>query len=430
MGANKKTSSRSSSRLFPFELLTRPMSFSSSALPPPDVAEGPLEDCYKWFLANLSFSSTPQDIKTFFGEFGRVNFVKIVYDSKLKKSKGYGFLYMMDAQGDAAVDDFARKHENRITLLGQSRVMLQRHDQNRVQPIRNPKGQTPPQYSQQQQQQAYPQPYIDERQPVYLPQQPAYSDGYAQPPLNGYSQSPQGHVPSSYAAPGYYEVGVQNAYSQGQYSQGSAQDPYSQGQYSQGSGQYSQAAAAHGSSAQDPYLHGSLQYSQDPYSQGSLLSQYSQNTYSQESPQYSQGQTPTPPYSQPYHDGVGSYNVVHQGSSSSMAPRQLYSAAVYPPRPSRPPRVHENGDSGFRGPPPQQVTHPPRPSRPPRVHGTADSSSHGPPPPRRHGDSGSHNGRGGGRGRGGVDSYFRGRGGRGRGGRHYDNRHVRRERPY
>jgi RNA recognition motif-containing protein len=73
-----------------------------------------------------------------FQTFGTVNFVKLVFD-KSGKSKGYGFLYMNDRASDAAVEDFSRSNNNRITLLNKSGVFLARHDRNRQNPIRNPK---------------------------------------------------------------------------------------------------------------------------------------------------------------------------------------------------------------------------------------------------------------------------------------------------
>ena len=90
-----------------------------------------------------------------------MNFVKVIQDNKTKQSRGYGFLYMYDAIGDAAVERFATEHQNRITLFGKTRVFLARHDYQRAVPLRDPnkashdgnmpKAQPPPPPHQQQQ---------------------------------------------------------------------------------------------------------------------------------------------------------------------------------------------------------------------------------------------------------------------------------------
>lgn len=101
----------------------------------PDTALNPLNDDWKFFLAHLPFTAQPQDIREHFSKFGTVNFVKLVFD-KLGKSKGYGFLYMNDPQGDAAVEEYAAAHNNRIHLLNKSGVFLNRNDRRRQNPIR------------------------------------------------------------------------------------------------------------------------------------------------------------------------------------------------------------------------------------------------------------------------------------------------------
>jgi len=63
-----------------------------------------------------------------------VNFVKIIFDARTKRSRGFGFLYMLDAAGGAAVANFAAENNHRITLLGKARVFLNRHDSSREQP--------------------------------------------------------------------------------------------------------------------------------------------------------------------------------------------------------------------------------------------------------------------------------------------------------
>lgn len=49
------------------------------------------------FIANLDFSITSDDLRTTFSQFGEVSYAHVVYDNKTKKSKGYGYIEMEDA---------------------------------------------------------------------------------------------------------------------------------------------------------------------------------------------------------------------------------------------------------------------------------------------------------------------------------------------
>eukprot|EP00546_Thalassionema_frauenfeldii_P012531 CAMPEP_0178927278 /NCGR_PEP_ID=MMETSP0786-20121207/19085_1 /TAXON_ID=186022 /ORGANISM="Thalassionema frauenfeldii, Strain CCMP 1798" /LENGTH=454 /DNA_ID=CAMNT_0020602665 /DNA_START=185 /DNA_END=1549 /DNA_ORIENTATION=- len=87
----------------------------------------------------MDFNTTVQDVTSFFSTFGVVNFVKIITDARTKRSRGFGFLYMLDAVGDSAVASFAAENNHRITLQGKARVFLNRHDSNREQPRKDGK---------------------------------------------------------------------------------------------------------------------------------------------------------------------------------------------------------------------------------------------------------------------------------------------------
>lgn len=54
----------------------------------------------KLFVGNLSWTTTEDDLKTFFEQCGKVVSVKIVTDKNTGKSKGFGFVEMEN--GDAA----------------------------------------------------------------------------------------------------------------------------------------------------------------------------------------------------------------------------------------------------------------------------------------------------------------------------------------
>lgn len=50
------------------------------------------------FIANLDFGITSEDLKATFSQFGEVSYAHVVYDSKTKKSKGYGYVEMEEVK--------------------------------------------------------------------------------------------------------------------------------------------------------------------------------------------------------------------------------------------------------------------------------------------------------------------------------------------
>lgn len=49
------------------------------------------------FIANLDFDITSEDLKNTFSQFGEVSYAHVVYDNKTKKSKGFGYVEMENA---------------------------------------------------------------------------------------------------------------------------------------------------------------------------------------------------------------------------------------------------------------------------------------------------------------------------------------------
>ena len=49
------------------------------------------------FIANLDWEITSDDLKATFSAFGTVSYAHVVYDRETKKSKGYGYVEMDDA---------------------------------------------------------------------------------------------------------------------------------------------------------------------------------------------------------------------------------------------------------------------------------------------------------------------------------------------
>ncbi len=50
------------------------------------------------FIANLDWSITSEDLQTTFSTFGKVSYAHVVYEKKTKRSKGFGYVEMDDAE--------------------------------------------------------------------------------------------------------------------------------------------------------------------------------------------------------------------------------------------------------------------------------------------------------------------------------------------
>lgn len=50
------------------------------------------------FIANLDWSITSEDLKTTFSSFGEVHYAHVVYEKETKRSQGYGYVEMEEAE--------------------------------------------------------------------------------------------------------------------------------------------------------------------------------------------------------------------------------------------------------------------------------------------------------------------------------------------
>ena len=58
------------------------------------------------FIAKLSPETTGDDLKELFGQMGRVDSAKVIYDRETNRSKGYGFVEMPnDREAQQAIDE-------------------------------------------------------------------------------------------------------------------------------------------------------------------------------------------------------------------------------------------------------------------------------------------------------------------------------------
>lgn len=54
------------------------------------------------FIANLDWEITSEDLFATFSTFGKVNLAHVVYDSKTRKSKGFGYVEMFEVEDAVA----------------------------------------------------------------------------------------------------------------------------------------------------------------------------------------------------------------------------------------------------------------------------------------------------------------------------------------
>ncbi len=56
------------------------------------------------YIGNLSFTTTGEDLKTMFAEFGEVAEAKVIMDQRANRSKGFGFVEMpSNSEADQAI---------------------------------------------------------------------------------------------------------------------------------------------------------------------------------------------------------------------------------------------------------------------------------------------------------------------------------------
>jgi RNA recognition motif-containing protein len=59
----------------------------------------------KIYVGNLSYSTSEEDIRTAFSQYGTVDSADVIMDRSTGRSKGFGFVGMsVDSEGQAAID--------------------------------------------------------------------------------------------------------------------------------------------------------------------------------------------------------------------------------------------------------------------------------------------------------------------------------------
>ena len=82
----------------------------------------------KLYVGNLPYSSTEEQLKTTFGEFGTVNSTRIITDRETNRSKGFGFVEMgSDDEAQAAIDKLnGQEFEGRKIVVNEARPQERR----------------------------------------------------------------------------------------------------------------------------------------------------------------------------------------------------------------------------------------------------------------------------------------------------------------
>jgi RNA recognition motif-containing protein len=58
----------------------------------------------KMYVGNLPFSSTEDDLRDLFSQYGEVKSANIIYDRETGRSRGFGFVEMAEDSADSAME--------------------------------------------------------------------------------------------------------------------------------------------------------------------------------------------------------------------------------------------------------------------------------------------------------------------------------------
>ena len=75
----------------------------------------------KLYVGNLSFESTEADLKELFGQTGSVETVRIISDRDTGRSKGFGFVEMLEGGDKAIAAMNGKEFQGRVLAVNEAR---------------------------------------------------------------------------------------------------------------------------------------------------------------------------------------------------------------------------------------------------------------------------------------------------------------------
>jgi len=82
------------------------------------------------FISNLTYAITDGDLQDLFEEYGQVSSAKIITDRETRKSRGFGFVEMPDAEaGRKAIEELDRaEYDGRVINVKEAEARPQRNN--------------------------------------------------------------------------------------------------------------------------------------------------------------------------------------------------------------------------------------------------------------------------------------------------------------
>jgi RNA recognition motif-containing protein len=74
------------------------------------------------YVGNLPFSTTEDELKEIFSEYGTINSLKIITDRETGKSRGFGFVDISDNSGRKAISELnGAEYDNKVLTVNEAR---------------------------------------------------------------------------------------------------------------------------------------------------------------------------------------------------------------------------------------------------------------------------------------------------------------------
>jgi cold-inducible RNA-binding protein len=85
-----------------------------------------LESFLNLYVGNLPFSTTEEELKDLFAQFGTVSSSKIIIDRETGKSRGFGFVELSDNSGRTAIAELnGTEYNDKVLTVNEAREKKQ-----------------------------------------------------------------------------------------------------------------------------------------------------------------------------------------------------------------------------------------------------------------------------------------------------------------